>query len=135
MPAVDVPILAADAGIGSSGTRTLDSTGGTVTVEGVTLTIPQGALSTATDITITKTTDPLPAGYEAYSPLYRFEPAGATFAQPVTVSLPFQGDAKLATIFWSRAGTTGYERLSAIIAGNVATVQVTHFSTGFDVVV
>jgi len=131
VPAVDAPILATDAGSGSSGTRTLDSTGGTVTVGGVTLTVPQGALSTPTDITIIQTSDPVPSGYEAYSPLYKFEPSGAIFAQPVTVSLPFQGDAKLATIFWSRTGTTGYERLSATIAGNLATVQVTHFSTGF----
>ena len=111
--------------------KTVDSTGATLTVAGVTLTVPQGAVSTPTNITITQTSDPVPSGYDAYSPLYRFEPAGATFTKPVTVSLPFQGDAKLATIFWSRTGTTGYERLSATIAGNVATVQVTHFSTGF----
>lgn len=116
-------------------TKTIDPSGGSLVVGGAKLTIPPGALSAAQAITMTAASDPTPAGYEAYSPLYRFQPEGLTFAKPVAISIPFAPPAsvraEVATIFWSRSGATGYERLAAKIADRVATVGVTHFSAGF----
>ncbi|MBI5546085.1 MAG: hypothetical protein HY901_19515, partial [Deltaproteobacteria bacterium] len=122
----------ADAGVPVIGTtKTIDSTGGSIALEGATLTIPAGAVATPTAITVTQTADPAPSGYAAYSPLFKFEPEGTTFDQPVTISLRYQGDSSLATLFWSRTGTTGFARLSTSVSGGVATAQVTHFSKGF----
>ncbi|MGH2411457.1 MAG: hypothetical protein ACRDGS_13995, partial [Chloroflexota bacterium] len=59
--------------------------GGTVTLEGTTLTIPAGALSSSEPITVTSTKDSPPAGVRNLSPIYQFGPAGLTFAVPVTV--------------------------------------------------
>jgi len=112
---------------------TIDASGGSLVVGGAKLTIPAGALATAQTITMAVASDATPAGYEAYSPLFRFGPEGLTFAKPVTVSIPFTppaGSAKIA-VYWSRSGSSGYDPLAATIAGSVATVDVTHFSEGF----
>ncbi len=121
-------------GNGASVTQEVGSEGGTLAVEGATLTIPAGALAGPTTLTMTQDTAPTPGGYEAYSPLYRFEPEGLTFAKPVVVSIPMTvpgADQRAATLFWSRQGATGYERLSASVSGGIVTANVTHFSRGF----
>ncbi len=113
---------------------TIGGSGGTLAVAGARLTIPGGALNAALPITMSVTLDPTPAGYTAFSPLFRFEPAGTTFAKPVTVSIPFKPPASgTIAIFWSRSdGKAGYEQHAATVAGSVATVDdVTHFSEGF----
>ena len=56
------------------------ASGGEITLTNGTVTIPSGALATPTMITVTETTMATPAGYRAFSPLYRFEPEGLTFA-------------------------------------------------------
>ncbi len=114
--------------------------GGTISAGGVQLTIPPGALTENAAITVSVSPESVPSGYAAYSPLYKFEPSGLQFALPVTVSIPFtvandtanpSNDPRVATLFWSRSGATGYERTAAAINNGVATASVTHFSTGF----
>ena len=120
---------------GSSGTAKIDALGGSLSVGGATITVPPGALpeGTSVEITMAVASDQPPVSYTAYSPLYRFGPAGTSFQQPVTVSLPFAPPAVSSEIavFWSRSNAPGYERLAATIAGSLATVSVTHFSEGF----
>lgn len=118
-------------GTGNSISKNIDAEGGTISLDGVTLTVPAGAVAAPVEITITSTSDPAPAGYDAYSPVYRFEPTGTTFLKPVTVALPFTGDERLARLFWSRQGTTGYERVGGVASGGLVSAAVTHFSTGF----
>jgi hypothetical protein len=45
--------------------------------------------------------------------------------------LPFEGDARVATFFWSRSEATGYERIGGLGSGDVVTAEVDHFSFGF----
>lgn len=111
---------------------TLGPAGGSVTCAGATVVVPPGALSTPVPVQILPTMSPAPAGYAGYSPLFRFEPAGTTFAIPVRVSLPFTGDPSRAALFWSRpAGSTGYQRVGGLASAGVLTGSVSHFSTGF----
>jgi hypothetical protein len=131
-----------DAGLVGTAKGLIDpSLGGSLAVGDATLTIPPGAIpasaipdgGTTVEITMTVTSDPTPVGYTAYSRLYRFGPNGLSFTKSVTVSIPFTPPAASAqiSIFWSRSGATGFDPLSAKIAGSLASVDVTHFSEGF----
>lgn len=69
-------------------------TGGTFTFEdeAVTLTVPAGALSTPTVVTVTRVPTPIstaPTGWQRVGPVYALGPAGVSFTQPVTVTLKY----------------------------------------------
>ena len=66
--------------------------GGTVTLGGLTFTVPPRALTREETITITRTADLVPSGYHGDSPVYRFEPAGLKFEVPASVQFPFTGE-------------------------------------------
>lgn len=61
------------------------------------VTIPPGALDEETEVKITKLelndVAPLPATVEAAGKPYAFTPHGISFAQPVKIELPYEGDA------------------------------------------
>lgn len=123
-------------GTGASETATIGPNGGTLslTVNGCTstVTVPAGALESDTELTLTDATDAPPAGYTVYSPVYRLEPTGLQFAKPVSVSLCFEGDEKLATLFWSYPGANaGYERVGGAGSAGHLEAKITHFSSGF----
>jgi alpha-tubulin suppressor-like RCC1 family protein len=106
--------------------------GGELSVGESRLSVPEGALQTEKEISITQTTQPAPAGYDAYSSVYAFEPSGLQFEKPVEVSVAVEGDAQNAAMFWSRpANKSGFERLGGTVDGGSVTAQVDHFSTGF----
>jgi hypothetical protein len=110
---------------------TVGASGGSIAVAGLTLTVPAGALATDQAISVARTGAQVPQGYQALSPVYRFEPEGLVFAQPVSVAVDFAGTAaQTPALFWSVPGGE-YERLEATIAGTRLTAEVTHFSTGF----
>jgi alpha-tubulin suppressor-like RCC1 family protein len=115
------------------GSATIGTQGGTVTLGDVTLTIPPGALTTDTLISISFGDESTIDGYTLFSPVYRFEPAGLTFAKPVTFEAAFEGDASVATVFWSRTSSSGFDRLGGSVASgtSVVSTQITHFSQGF----
>ncbi len=122
-------------GSGESVTLTVGKKGGSVVLDAsagtAVLTIPEGAVAKDTEITITETTDAAPTGYTMYSPVYQFEPAGLTFAKPLTITLPFDGVAKLATLFWSRSDGKGFERIGGIATSGLLNGSAAHFSKGF----
>ncbi len=111
--------------------RLLGPAGGTLHVGTATLVVPPGALPTPTTISVHVSAEPVPGGFTAYSPVYRFGPEGTTFAVPLTLRIPFDGDASLASVFWTRATGAGFVPLSTTVEGGVATAKVTHFSRGF----
>ena len=112
-------------------TQTVGPEGGTVALEGASLLIPAGALSTPTAITLTRTATSAPPGFVAYSPVYRFEPSGLGFAIPATLELAFEGDPLKARVFWSRRETAGFERLDSTTTDGVLVAAIHHFSEGF----
>jgi hypothetical protein len=121
---------AGPAGTGNTNNQTVGTSGGTVEGSGATVTVPQGALANDTSISVASSKEATPSGAAAYSPVFVFGPDGTNFAIPVTVKLPFTGDASKAAIFWSKADGM-FEKLSTTAAGGTATAQVSHFSKGF----
>lgn len=117
-------------GSGEARRVTVGAEGGEIAHEGVTLSIPAGALAADTEITITSTTADRQGPFTRYSPVYRFEPNGLAFAAPVSVRIAFEGEPEAPAVYWTGA-TGGFERLDSVVDGGVATAQVTHFSEGF----
>jgi len=105
--------------------------GGELTLGGARLVVPPGALEEPTTLALVRTDDVPPAGYHAYSAVWRFEPAGLGFAMPARVELPFAAGAVRPTIFWSRPDGPGYTWRPTTRDGDVAIAEVTHFSDGF----
>ncbi len=88
---------------------------------GPTVTVPAGALSANTTITVAASTATAPAG--AVSSLYQFGPAGTTFAAPVTVSFPVPAGTRSAdvAVYWTKPGsTTEWDVLPATVSGTTA---------------
>src|SRR5262249_8064112 len=110
---------------------TVGNAGGTFESAGVEVTIPPGALSSDRTIVVTKTEEQAPADTTALSPIYHFEPDGLTFAIPIAVRLPLQGDGASAVVSWSSAGGDGFAEAPTRVDGLVAEAQVVHFSRGF----
>ena len=130
-PAVDAPPSPPDDLGGAA--QTLGPAGGTISWHGVTLTVPPDALAAPTRIQIVETDEPVPAGYTGYSRVFRLEPEGTSFAVPATIALPFQGDAALATVFWSRPSDEGggFARLGGLADGATIRVPIAHLSRAF----
>ncbi|HEX4381790.1 MAG TPA: hypothetical protein VH083_02530 [Myxococcales bacterium] len=127
---------AADAGDAGSTPIPTDGTGvvtpasgGTISLDGgATLEVPPGAVSADTTITIARSSETPPDG--ALSPIFVFGPEGATFAAPITVTIPASGTA--GSIYWTTAGSsTQYETVTTTFAGGAARGQISHFSRGF----
>lgn len=110
-------------------TSTISKEGGTISVDGASLTIPKGALAAPTPISIDKTDVAAPRGYVGYSSIYNFRPGGLVFAEPAKVTIQFAGDGRRAGIYWTTAGV--FERLGGAVKGDRITASVTHFSSGF----
>ncbi|MBT3219201.1 MAG: hypothetical protein HN348_08930 [Proteobacteria bacterium] len=109
----------------------IDANGGIVSLGDVTLEIPEGALDSEVQITISET-DQIPGEpYVPYSSVWLFEPDGLVFSTPVQVSIAYddrgEGDPLL---FWSNFDGD-YDELAAIDNGLALTAWVDHFSTGF----
>jgi hypothetical protein len=111
-------------------TQTVGASGGSVTAQGVELTIPAGALPGDTQITITPTSAPIPSGYTGLSQLYTFGPDGTVFKKPVTVSFTLTSTGTAPTVYWSNA-SGGFDTLATTTISNGVSASVTHFSQGF----
>lgn len=103
-----------DAGIpGADGitSGTIGFRGGSLRlIDGATVTVPVGALTTDVDFTFS-----LHPGQEGQPPEYVLEPAGTTFARPATISLPFTGAAAAQGIGVMRAGLEAFEHLGGTV--------------------
>jgi hypothetical protein len=110
------------------GAQMIGPSGGTVTMNNLTLTIPAGALAANTMITVAPTA--APADYDLASTAYEFGPEGTTFAAPVTITIPLPSPAPDAHLFWSNA-SGGFDDLGGTVTDTTLTGMVTHFSKGF----
>jgi hypothetical protein len=94
--------------------------------DGSSVTVPPGAVTQTTTVSLEKTGTQPPG---AYSPIYNVGPAGTQFAQPVTISLPIPAGTSVsggATIYMSTSQSGSYEALPTTVAadGSTATAQV-----------
>jgi hypothetical protein len=113
-------------------TAPIDVAGGTFTADnGLTVTVPYGAVDSPTTVTVT-TTDIVAPG--ATSPVYEFGPEGTVFAAPLTITLPLPAGAATGTVYWSKLGsTTEYDAIGGTIdaAAGTITAETFHFSLGY----
>jgi len=118
-------------GTGDSTTETIGANGGTIALEGVTVTVPAGAVSADTSFKITSltTTADLTNG-EALTPVYKFEPEGITFAQPLTVTMTIPGAPSDAVIAWTEQWGVTFQPVASTVAGTEVSGSVTHFCCG-----
>jgi hypothetical protein len=118
-----------DAGAGGGAAEIVGPSGGTVSMGGVSLLFPTGALAADAPITVAPTS--MPPGYEAASAAYQFGPDGTTFAQPITVSIPLSASAPAGVhLFWSNANG-GFDDIGGTVSGTTLVGKVMHFSVGF----
>jgi uncharacterized delta-60 repeat protein len=114
----------------------IGAAGGTVTgPNGAKVVIPAGALSSETriNIEVVSTGVPaLPAGYASKGQVFAFTPHGTTFAQPVTVTIPF--DPAVVTTahapgFYKTNAQNQWGRIpNAVFDADSVSAQVTSFS-------
>lgn len=93
---------------------------------GAQIAIPAGALDADTEISI----EVMPASGEAQTSIYEFGPDGTTFAQPVTISIKYDGspgDDKKAVLAW-HDGSEWVEVAGSGVASGVVSGDVNHFT-------
>ncbi|MDQ3036129.1 MAG: hypothetical protein M3Y87_27255 [Myxococcota bacterium] len=117
--------------VGESVSATIDRAGGELALAGVVLRIPEGALPSATTITITATDATPPSWLSASSPVLRFEPEGLSFDAPIELRIPFTGDAESVSVFWSAREGGAFVPRSTRVEGGIAIAESTHFSQAF----
>lgn len=116
--------------VGDTVSVSLGVDGGLVQVGELALRVPAGALAEPTTIRVTATSTTLPDGFTSYTPVLRFEPAGLVFRTPATIEIPFAGDSRLATVFWTDPAGA-FTALPTEIDGAIARTTVAHFSQAF----
>ncbi|MCK6430149.1 MAG: hypothetical protein L6Q72_13840 [Burkholderiaceae bacterium] len=132
-------LLAACGGSGGEAQQnvpTVGPAGGTVIgPNGAQVVIPPGALANATPIAIAQSASgapAVPAGFNAFGPMYAFTPHGTTFAAPVTVTVPFDParvPAGATPVLYKTNAQSQWEPVpGATIGAGTATAQVTSFS-------
>ena len=117
-------------GSGNTSTVAVGSGGGSATLEAVTVQFPPGVFTNATNVTITSTTNAPPAGMTAYTPIYRFDPDGAQFSAPATVTFVVGTALTHPVIVWSHPGG-GWDEIGGTYANGQISAPITHFSQGF----
>lgn len=116
---------------GATASLTIGSSGATLTLGTFTLEVPPGAIPEETEVRV-RVSDPTPPShFQAYSPVFHFEPEGLVFARPITVRMPFNGDSRTATVFWTTRINGAYAPVPTRIEGRYAIAESTHFSSAF----
>jgi len=121
-------------GTGATKSAAIGPAGGTITLEGATLTVPAGALASEQTITVTSVNGIGPTGAKRFSPVYRFEPAGLKFQSPATVEITYAAsiDTISAALFWSSSDGLRWDTIPGTQSGGSAIKgQTAHFSSAF----
>lgn len=121
---------------GSSSGAVIGPAGGTVNGPGgASVVIPPGALTTETTINIEASSagaPVLPSGFVSYGTMYAFTPHGLQFAQPVTLTVPFDPAAvpsgTTPTLYKTNAANHWQAVANATVVGSTISGPVTSFS-------
>jgi len=116
----------------SAVTQPIGPEGGAIEVGGAVVTFPKGAVAASTSVTISvQDGSTAPEGFLALSKVFKCEPSGTEFAQPVEMRMPFDDDGKGGTLFWSSGADPAFKDLGGKVDGRVMVATVKHFSSGF----
>jgi hypothetical protein len=118
-------------GTGATQMMMIGPEGGSVSLEGTTLTVPAGALASPVPITITSTTASI-ARYQQRSPIFQFDPDGLELAQPATLTLTAPGgvgDARLlTTVHPAGPQVAWFQDMYGTVSGKTISATMRHFS-------
>ena len=127
-----------DAGGGAGGattvqTRVIAATGGTVTASGATLSIPAGALSqdTTISVSISNPIPNLPQSPTLRGMIFDFGPNGTTFRTPATLTLPLVGTPaanERAVIAYLDPASNQWVDLPSTVTNGSISAPLTHFT-------
>lgn len=114
----------------------IGSAGGTVTGPGgAQVVVPANALAQTTSVAVAQSSagsPALPSGFTSFSAVYELTPHGTTFAQPVSVTIPFdpaQLPAGAVPALFKTDAQGGWERVPhATVGANTVSAQVSSFS-------
>ncbi len=112
----------------------LNDQGGQLATEAGGIEVPEGALTSETQVTIAEVSAdrisaPLPSVLQAVAPAVAFTPHGQTFAKAVTLSLFHEGTSQnLIVLRLDNESDPQWERVDATFLAGVAYVTSTHFS-------
>ena len=96
------------------------------------VTFPKGAVAAQTSVTISVQDASTLEGFVALSKVFKCEPSGTEFAQPVEMRMPFVDDGKgSGSLFWSSGADPAFKNLGGKVEGGVMVATVLHFSSGF----
>jgi hypothetical protein len=116
--------------------------GGTASFGGAVIAIPEGALEEPIEIRLIETEEEPPEPYLGLSRIWRAEPEGLVFAEPVTIRLPIDADAVDAVdsgdlvpnFYWAEAEEGEPTRIEPALLNDGSTelrADVTRLSSGF----
>ena len=114
---------------------TIGAAGGTISVAGMTVTVPAGALTTDTLLTVTvgaTAEAALPDGLTSTTPLVTLLPHGIEFNAPVTVELPVTTSSRGTDTVWFLADDADTEwdfMATPTVSGTTLTFETLHFCT------
>jgi hypothetical protein len=97
---------------------------------GASLTVPPGALSADTSITVSPSTAEVPAGYTALSPVFTLSPAGTILTKAATIDIALSTPGAGVTVFLSNAGG-GYDALPTTVTTTGVSAPITRLGNCF----
>jgi hypothetical protein len=112
-------------------TALIDAAGGTIELGAAIVRFPAGAVTEATQITVTATSASAPDAFTAFTPIFELAPGGLALAEAGRIELPFAGASETATIFWTNAEGSAYMALPTRIENGRAVAEFSHFSRAF----
>jgi hypothetical protein len=118
-----------DASIVIPGGQTVGAAGGTVTGQGVTLTVPAGALPGDIQIAVT-TGGAVPTTYTGLTPVYVFAPLGTTLMKAATITFDVANPPANARVYWSDGGGA-FEPLQTTITVSSVSASITRLGDAF----
>ncbi|HEY2407333.1 MAG TPA: hypothetical protein VGI10_15085 [Polyangiaceae bacterium] len=109
------------------------ASGGDVAIGSAKLSIPPGALSADTDITLTTEApaSSLPEAATVQGPVYDFGPAGTTFSTPAPLTLPLPSapsSGQTAVVSWLDTTSNAWQDLDTTVSAGAVTAAVPHFT-------
>ncbi len=134
------PACGGDSGEKSSGSKTIDPSGGTISVKGASLDVPEGALYGPTEMSVARTEQSasLGSGVAPVGDVYEFGPENVPFNSSVTVTLSFDEEQAVegdeVAVWWSASADGPWENLGGKVDWQSNTVSVEVRTMGFGVV-
>ena len=120
-------------GTGKTTSVVIGASGGSlVHPEGLTLTVPAGALTADATITATTSTDGPPGSFASWSsPVFRLTPADLTFAAPATVAIAYTGAPTNPALYWATGAGASFTALPAIPGSSTVSAPIASLGSGF----